>query len=109
MVFKGGKGLQKFSVVLKYSLENMAIKYFSHTVKVSVVRQSHSDTTGSDSDESSSRGIFGRKKKKSKKEDSQTALVFSFSNADFSKNYNDFLQEAATTTNQKVFILYFII
>ncbi len=77
--------------------------------KVSVVRQSHSDTTGSDSDESSSRGIFGRKKKKSKKEDSQTALVFSFSNADFSKNYNDFLQEAATTSNQKVFVLYFIL
>jgi hypothetical protein len=83
------------------SLENKTINTF--LTKVSVVRQSHSETTGSDSDESSSRGIFGRKKKKSKKEDSQTALVFSFSNADFSKNYNDFLQEAATTTNQKVF------
>jgi hypothetical protein len=30
MVFNGGKGLQKFSVVLKYSLENIAIEYLSH-------------------------------------------------------------------------------
>jgi hypothetical protein len=64
---------------------------------VSVVRQSHhSEATGSDTDDSSPKGLFGRKKKKGKKKDdnTQTALVFSFSNADFSKNYNDLLQDS---------------
>jgi hypothetical protein len=64
---------------------------------VSVVRQSHhSDVTGSDTDDSSPKGLFGRRKKKGKKKDdnTQTALVFSFSNADFSKNYGDLIQES---------------
>ncbi len=66
---------------------------------MSVVRQSHhSDVTGSDTDDSSPKGLFGRRKKKGKKKDdnTQTALVFSFSNADFSKNYGDLIQESLT-------------
>jgi hypothetical protein len=42
---------------------------------VSVVRQRPSDTTGSDSDESTSKGFFGRKKKKSKKEEGQVGRI----------------------------------
>ena len=64
---------------------------------MSVVRQSHhSDVTGSDTDDSSPKGLFGRKKKKGKKkkDDTQTALVFSFSNADFAKNYGDLIQDS---------------
>ena len=65
---------------------------------MSVVRQCHTDVTGSDTDESSAKGIFGRKKKKkAKKDEGQTALVFSFSNADFTKNFNDLAQEALTS------------
>ena len=68
----------------------------SYSLQVSVVRQSQSDVTGSDTDDSSAKGIFGRKKKKkkTKKDEGQTALVFSFSNTDFTKNFSDLAQEA---------------
>ena len=77
---------------------------------MSVVRQCQSDITGSDTDDSTAKGIFGRKKKKkkSKKDEGQTALVFSFSNADFTKNFNDLAQEAFASSgisdNPKVMV-----
>ena len=60
---------------------------------MSVVRKSNLEANGSDTDDPAPKGLFGRKKKKNKKEDSQTALVFSFSNNDFSKTYDDLIQQ----------------
>ena len=69
---------------------------------MSVVRQCHSDVGGSDSDDNSPKGLFGRKKKKTKKDEGQTSLVFSFSNVDLNRSYNDLAQEALANTNAKV-------